>query len=189
MHYSDQAIVEGIRQKDGGVLKYIYAQCFPSVSYLVRSNSGNEDDVQDVFQDAMVILYKNISEGNFELHCSFQTYLYSVCKRLWMKKLQAKQKQEVSLSNFAATVELSEINLIAIYDVEEEKFRAYQKHFLRLPVECQKLLRLFVSKVSLRDIAAQMGFKSEKYAKLRKFLCKEELKRNVLNDPECKQFF
>lgn len=51
------------------------------------------------------------------------------------------------------------------------------------------LLRLFLKQISLKEIAEIMGFSTEKYAKLRKFLCKEELKRRILSDPEYKQYF
>jgi hypothetical protein len=47
---------------------------------------------------------------------------------------------------------------------------------------------LFMKKVSLREIAAEMGFKTEKYAKTRKYLCKEELKKRIINDPNCQKF-
>jgi hypothetical protein len=42
---------------------------------------------------------------------------------------------------------------------------------------------LFLKKLSLREIASIMGYKSENYAKTRKFDCKEELKKRILNDP------
>jgi hypothetical protein len=42
--------------------------------------------------------------------------------------------------------------------------------------------------VSLRDIASIMGYKTEKYAKTRKYLCKEELKRRIATDPRYSKF-
>ncbi|MDZ4203270.1 MAG: sigma-70 family RNA polymerase sigma factor [Bacteroidales bacterium] len=188
MHHSDQTIIEGIRQRNSIILKHIYSQCYPYINNLVRTNSGELEDVQDVFQDCMVILYKKLKEGDIELQCSFNTYLYSICKRLWLKKLQTRRQEESAIRDIASTVELSEDDLIRIYDEEEEKKRKFQKHFLSLKEECQTLLRLFLKRNSLKEIADVMGFKTEKYAKLRKFLCKEELKRRILNDPECKQF-
>jgi hypothetical protein len=67
--------------------------------------------------------------------------------------------------------------------VENEKIKIYQKHFLSLGDDCQKVLRLFLRKISLREIAEIMGYKTEKYAKTRKYECKEELKNRILNDP------
>ena len=38
--------------------------------------------------------------------------------------------------------------------------------------------------IAMREIAKTLGFKTEKYAKTRKYLCKEELKKRVANDPQ-----
>ena len=45
-----------------------------------------------------------------------------------------------------------------------------------------------MKKMSLKEIAEEMGFKTEKYAKTRKYLCKEELKKRIINDPKCQKF-
>jgi hypothetical protein len=45
-----------------------------------------------------------------------------------------------------------------------------------------------MNKVPLREIAEIMGFKTEKYAKTRKFMCKEKLKNAIISDPNCKKF-
>ena len=69
-----------------------------------------------------------------------------------------------------------------------EKLRLYQQHFLTLSNDCQKILILFMKKMSSKAIAEEMGFKNEKYAKTRKYLCKEELKKRIINDPKCQKF-
>jgi DNA-directed RNA polymerase specialized sigma24 family protein len=71
---------------------------------------------------------------------------------------------------------------------EQEKYRLFQQHFLKLSPDCQKVLRLFMGKTSLREIADIMGFKTEKYAKTRKFMCKEKLKNSIINDPFFKKY-
>lgn len=107
MKYSDLEIIEGIRQKDSKVISYIYKSCYPTISHLIHSNAGNAEDVQDVFQDAMVVLYKKLKEDDFDLYCAFGTYLYSICKRLWLKKLTTRQKEEIAIKDIAHTVALS----------------------------------------------------------------------------------
>ena len=73
-------------------------------------------------------------------------------------------------------------------DAENEKYRLFQKHFLKLSEDCKKILKLFMNKVPLREIAEIMGFKTEKYAKTRKFMCKEKLKNAIFNDPNYKKY-
>ncbi|MFA4864355.1 MAG: hypothetical protein WC605_11375, partial [Bacteroidales bacterium] len=71
---------------------------------------------------------------------------------------------------------------------EHEKYRLFQQHFLKLSEDCQKILQLFLGKTSLKEIAEIMGFKTEKYAKTRKFMCKEKLKNSIINDPNFKKY-
>jgi hypothetical protein len=66
-----------------------------------------------------------------------------------------------------------------------EQTRLYQVHFLSLPKDCQKLLKMFVQKKTMKEITKALGIKTEKYAKTRKYLCKNLLRKRILKDPKC----
>jgi len=189
MHYSEEEILKGIKLRSDAVLKYVYEECYPLIRNLVLKNSGDQEDVQDVFQDAMIILFKKVKQNELELQCSFKTYLFSICNHLWLQRIEKRRKETTAFRNVAHTTELNEEELIDIYDDEAEKFRIYQKHFLSLDKDCQELLKLFLKKSSIREIADIMDYKTEKYTKVKKYRCKEELKRRVINDPNYKILF
>ncbi len=67
------------------------------------------DDARDIFQEAMVVLYEKSKDTTFSLNCQIKTYVYSVCRRLWLKRLQ-------QLSKYSTQVE----SLEEIVPVEEE---------------------------------------------------------------------
>lgn len=187
IHFSDEAIIEGLRLKSDYIIKYIYKELFPMISFLVTKNNGNEEDAEDIFQDSLVVMFKKIKANELELNCSFRTYLYSVGRNLWLQKLKQRRQFTREFGDVESYVNIAEYPLINPKD-EMEKFRLYQEHFLTLGDDCQKVLLLFMKNVSLKDIANQMGFKTEKYAKTRKYLCKEELKKRIINDPKCHKF-
>lgn len=189
VRYSDEAILEGIRLRSYRIIEHVYDECFPLIKYMVVRNLGEAEDATDVFQDTMVALYSQIREGNLVLTCSFRTYLYSVSKNIWLNKLRNRQMEAIVFRDVANTIELEEEMLINLYDLEIEKIRKYRQHFFTLGNDCQMILRLYVEKKSMREIAEIMGYKSERYAKLRKYMCKEELKKRIMNDPECQNFF
>lgn len=189
MHYTDEAILEGIRLRSTVIIEYVYEECYPLIRNMVLKNSGETEDVQDIFQDAMVVLFRKVREEDLALQCSFKTYLFSICNHLWLQRLERRKKETSVFRSVAQTVELSEEELIEIYDEETEKYRIYQKHFLDLDEECQNLLRIFLKKLSIREIADIMGYKTEKYAKVKKYRCKEELKRKIMNDPAYRNLF
>lgn len=187
IHYTDEAIVQGIKFRDSSVISYIYKDYYPTIKYLISTNSGSESDAEDVFQDALIILYKKIIEENLILTSSFKTFLYSICRNLWLQRLDKKvfSNEFLELENISA---IQETIYSEFSDTEDEKFKLYQVHFLNLSEDCQKVLRLFMNKVALKEIAEIMGFKTEKYAKTRKFMCKEKLRIAILNDPKSKKF-
>lgn len=189
IRYSDEAIVEGLRLRSDLIIRYLYQEFFPMVKYLVMSNSGGTEDAEDIFQDGLVVVFKKIRVRELDLTSSFRTYFYVICRNLWLVKLK---KQKRYIREFSDLEEFKDIT----YDernqhedeADQEKFRLYQKHFFTLGEDCKKVLMLFMKKIPLREIASEMGYRTEKYAKTRKYLCKEELKRRIINDPKCQKF-
>ncbi|MGE5383213.1 MAG: RNA polymerase sigma factor [Omnitrophica WOR_2 bacterium] len=188
IHYSDEAIIEGLRLRSDYIIKYIYQELFPMILYLVTKNNGSEEDAEDIFQDSLIVVFKKIKANELDLTCSFRTYIYSVSRNLWLQKLSKQKQFSREFSDVETYITMSDYILTEKKQDEIEKFRLYQQHFLTLGDDCQKVLMLFMKKVSLRDIATEMGFKTEKYAKTRKYLCKEELKKRIINDPKCQKF-
>ncbi len=188
IHYSDEAIIEGLRLRSDYIIKYIYQELFPMILFLVTKNNGSEEDAEDVFQDSLIIVFKKIKANEFDLSCSFRTYLYSVSRNLWLQKLSKRKQFSREFSDVETYITMTDYALSEKNQDELEKFRLYQQHFLTLNDDCQKVLMLFMKKVSLKEIAIEMGYKTEKYAKTRKYLCKEELKKRIINDPKCQKF-
>lgn len=188
IHYSDEAIIEGLRLRSDYIIKYIYQELFPMIMFLVTKNNGNEEDAEDVFQDGLIVVFKKIKADELELNCSFRTYIYSICRNLWLQKLSKRKQYTREFNDVEDYVTTTEYNIKNNNLDELEKFRLYQQHFLTLNKDCQKVLLLFIKKMPLKEIAVEMGFKTEKYAKTRKYLCKEELKKRIINDPKCQKF-
>ncbi len=186
IYYNDEDILSGLKVQDRSVVNYVYKEFFPTIKYLITTNSGSEIDAEDVFQDALVIIFKKVRSDDLILTSSFKTYLYSVCRNLWLQRLDKKafSSEFLELENLN---ELQDTIQFEFTDNENEKYKLFQQHFLELGEDCQKVLKLFLQKVPLKEIADLMGFKSEKYAKTRKFMCKEKLKQQIINDPRFKK--
>jgi RNA polymerase sigma factor (sigma-70 family) len=185
IHYSEKEIIEGFIRRDNDVLKYIYFEYLPSVKHLVKSQNGSTIDAEDLFQDALIIIFEKARTDGFKLNCSFKTFLYSVSKYLWMHRLE-KMNREVTYSD------VMENTLLGYYDVEKvafesEKDKLYHEHFIRLGENCQKVLSMVFMKMSTREITRKMGYKSEMYVRKRKSQCRRILIRSIMNDPQFKQ--
>ena len=185
VHYTVEAIIEGLKTSDNNVLEYVYKKYFPIVRFFVIKNSGTDEDAKDVFQESLILIYKRLKDESLDLTCSFKTYLYSVCRIQWLRQLEKKKVRNEVVTDNQVFVQLDEDieELVA----EQEQFRIYQKHFQLLHKDCQEILRLFLKKVPLKEIAQKMNIKSDKYLKKRKYACKEALIKRIQNDPDYKR--
>ncbi len=183
--YNVEEILDGIRLNDIKVLQYVYKTYYSYTKYFIINNSGHEDDAKDIFQEALVVIYRKLLDEQLTISCTFKTYLYSVCRLLWLKQLEKRKvKNETSLDreNFIELADETK-NL----SVQNEKYRLYQKYFNLLGKDCRKVLEMSLEKIPLKQIAEIMGYKSEKYAKKRKYQCKERLIKEIKKDPQFKE--
>ena len=177
----NKIIIEGILNQDKDILKKIYLFYFPVIKRLVLDNRGCEQDAKDVFQEGIIIIYRKIKEGDLVLKASFKSYIYSVCRFIWIKQYTRNKENAEKLEIFMEYNDIPEIETDEY--LKHEQYKLYQKHFKRLEKDCQLLLQLFLKKVPLKEIAEKLNIKSEQYIKRKKYKCKEQLVRYIKSDP------
>jgi len=180
--YTNEAIIYGLKARDEKVISYIYKQSYAQVRFFITSNNGTVMDAEDIFQDALVLIYKNIASEKFVLTCSFSTYLFSICRHLWLQKLNRNLRNVSIDDNMTSCDPFEDEEKLKDHLMESEKYRLFQKHFNRLKAGEQKILKLYMSKTHGREVASIMGYKSDKYAKYRKYVIKEKLKAMIMSD-------
>ena len=143
---------------------------YPKIEKLILSKGGTKADATDVFQEALIVLNRNLEKSDFTLTASFYTYLYSVSRFIWKDQQKQFSKQELHDLN---TEDVSIFHSV----LEEKKYQLAEQAFRELGDRCQQLLQWFyVKKMSFKDIAEQMQFKSEKIAKNQKYKCLQKAK-------------
>jgi len=179
--FTAEEIIEGIQNRDTNVLDYVYENFFYQIKVFISKNSGSDEDAQDIYQDAILVIYQKIMRENLTLNSSFSTYLYSVCRLLWLKQLEQKKLKTMFMEDTSKFVELDD----GITDVHESniRYKLYQDHFKKLSYNCQKILELFLARIQLKEIARILGLKGDKYVKKRKHQCKEKLVSSIKSDP------
>lgn len=182
--YSNIELLNGILRNDTLVLQFIFKTFYSNINFFIKKNKGDEEDANDIFQEAIIIIYRKLKANDLVLDCTFDTYLYSVCRLLWLKELEKRKIEQESIKdNHEYHEDVYDDSLASTID-KNERYRLYQKHFSLLGKDCQKILQLHFDRVPLKNIADMMGFKSEKYAKKRKFSCKEYLIKSIKQDME-----
>lgn len=179
---SDISIINGIRSQDDKILNWLYDNYFQDVRKHVLNNSGSDDDVSDVFQDTIIVLYNKITDGQLELTSDLKGYFFGVARNVWNAQLRRKQK----------TVELE----IDVPDDEADSDqsnpvleRIVARVFPKLKPDQQMVLNLFSGGMTYEEIADKMNLKNELYARRKKYLAKEALIGIMKEDPEYQEYF
>jgi RNA polymerase sigma factor (sigma-70 family) len=175
---NDNHIIELLRSsKSDKAFLSLYTH-YPKVEKLVRDFGGTRDEAKDVYQEALVILYNKVNSTDFKLSAQLGTYLYSVCRFLWMDEMKKKKKRGEKKFDERFEVGFAEEMNEAVE--KERKIRRVEEALALLGQKCKELLRLFYfNNKSMKEIAKQLGYASEDTAKTQKYKCIESAKKII----------
>ncbi len=176
----DLQLLKGALKADNRSIQQLYDLALPSVISWVEENSGTEADARDIFQEALIALFRKLESGDFTLTCTLKSFLRIMCRNLWLTKLRDRKKYKASPLEGIEEVSLEKD--VVEHLEQSDRNRLFFKHFDKLGESCRKILSLFFDKTPLAEIAIQMDT-SENYIKKRKFQCKEQLVKAVQSDP------
>ncbi|HOY05715.1 MAG TPA: sigma-70 family RNA polymerase sigma factor [Saprospiraceae bacterium] len=177
--YPNEWYLEGLRDRKDETIKTIFEEFLPRIAVYIRQNQGTNEDANDVFQDALVAIFRKTD--TLVLKASFYTFLYAVCRNIWLNKLRRKKfTGEVTEQEFAVLREQQEIEPAV---EEAERYDLLYKNFDHLPPDCRKLLLLcWHSGKGMEEIAAEMEI-TYAYARKRRHVCTGKLIVSIKSDP------
>ncbi|MCC7401840.1 MAG: sigma-70 family RNA polymerase sigma factor [Chitinophagaceae bacterium] len=173
---NEKTLLQGLARSDKKAVETIYRENYNMIQSLIINNNGSADDAKDIFQEAMIVLYEKTRSGTFELNCRIQTYIYSVCRRLWLKRLQQLNRYSPEVTDTVETVPVEE----EIEDIERKnaEFEMMDKAIDSLGEPCRSLLEAYyLKKKSMIEIAADFGYTNADNAKTQKYKCLMRLKK------------
>ena len=166
----DKQILELLRKGDHHkVLENLYKGYLP-IKQFIQKHGGSEDDVKDVFQEALIIFYQKAVKPEFQLTSKISTYLYSTCRYIWKDRLKQKN-MFVSHDDFSFT----DVENYTVENTEEN--RSLDRILIQLSDKCQSVLEgYYILKMSMKEIADSFGYSSVGSAKNQKYKCLEKAK-------------
>ncbi len=173
---SDARILDGIRQGDESALVTLYEAHRRPITAHVMRNNGTQDDANDVFQEALVILWERVRAGNYQHTAALGTFLYATARNLWLRRLAVAWRERPLDPDSDGTSSDDPSPLEDL--VAHETTTAVRDALDRLGEPCRSLLVLFYwEEASMEEIARQLGLANAATAKSKKYQCKEQLKR------------
>lgn len=157
-----------------------------TLAYLQGVFSFSRSDCEDVFQEAFIVLYKNVTEGKLSLTSSLSTYFIGICRNKAHEKLREKGKELNIIDAFPNTIkdefEDERIDrLLALEDdsnqIEIRKEAVVREIVSKLPSPCDQILWGFYRDgFSMKTLAKMYNYNSEGSVKVTKHRCGEKFK-------------
>ena len=159
-------------------------------AYLISRYSLSEDECADVFQDSLVILWKNINENKVDskdLGLSSSTYFMTICRNKTMELLRSKSKYtttpyEINPNKDHHDYQEDQVEIIlsledARENVQKEKEALVRDIVKNLPSPCNELLwGYYGDGHSMKMLAEMFNYASENAVKVTKHRCCEKFR-------------
>jgi len=177
LYNTDNKIIEGILAGDEMALRVLYKLYYTVIYKFIVNNQGNEDDAKDIYQEGIIIVHNNILNGVFKQESGLKTYLYSVCRRLWLTELKSRAKVYSKVYDSADVVNIpnEEVEEAAFDSVQ---FKRLEKSLEHLGEPCRTIIYdFYILHRSMQDIAEKMNYTNTDNAKTQKYKCLQRLKK------------
>lgn len=172
----ERSLLEGLAREDKDAIEQIYKDNYNMVQSLILNNSGTSDDAADIFQEAMIVLFEKAKNPDFELNCHLKTYIYSVCRRLWLKKLQQAQRFIKQSDELEQVVPVEEE--LELHEKRQQDFSIMENAMSKIGEPCKSLLEAYyIQKKQMQQIATEFGYTNADNAKTQKYKCLVRLKK------------
>jgi RNA polymerase sigma factor (sigma-70 family) len=171
---ADHTVLERIKQGDEKILVYMYNEHYTMVKNFVLKNSGDDTVVDDIMQDTVIAVWRNVNKPDFLLQSKLSTYLMAIAKNLWFKELKKRSRFKLVDEHKQFETESVDINVnidqsIIVRLVEE------------MDETCRKLLSYFYfDGFNNNVIAEKLGFANSNTVKSKKYQCFKKLQTRVV---------
>ncbi|HEY3430691.1 MAG TPA: sigma-70 family RNA polymerase sigma factor, partial [Cyclobacteriaceae bacterium] len=179
-HNFDELILAEIRKKDERALRELYRTHYPMVVHLICSNNGTEQEAKDIYQEAVIAFYEKAQQPQFTLTCKIKTYIYAVCRRLWLKRLWEKKRVSANIQEVETFSGIDdEMNEI---EEKENRFQKMGTALNTLGEPCRSIIEdYYIRDLSMENISEKFGYTNADNAKNQKYKCLQRLKKLFFN--------
>lgn len=185
----DAELLEAIRQVRGldAAIKSIYRDHYESLAWIVKNNSGSQQDAEDIFQEVLVNFIELVQKDKFRGESSVKTFLFSMTKNTWLNELKKRGRsdsRELKYEKMKDKEETDVSHLIAEREVKKQVMDIVSQ----LGDTCKKILVMFYyENLSMKEILANLEYENEQVVRNKKYKCLKQLEQMITSDPSLTQ--
>ena len=169
---SQPAWVLGLRRNDPATVRVLYSKHFPGVRQYVLQNSGTDHDAQDMFQEAMTVLWMNVKEERIGPDSDPGGFLFRVAKNKWLDHVRSAAHKHMKVVH---DDRINDVHAEVVDDIEDRIVRL-RSVYDNLDDKCRQVLdRFYFERKDLATIATEMGVEEESIRTI-KYRCMMKLR-------------
>ena len=154
------------------------------VKNYIKKNSGRADDADDVFQDALLIFYKQVKGNQFDEKYKVFGYVYRISINRWLNKIN--KDKRIQLEEDITELDQKNIEFERIDNSNDtKKQEIIAQLFRQLGEKCEEIMSLTTYyDLSIEDIQHRLEMKSEGSVKMQLKRCRDKLVELLKEKPE-----
>ncbi len=175
----DEQLLAELKKRDRNALKSVYIEYKTEFFKFASRYTKDDSLLEDVFQDAIIVLYENALAGKLDhLKSCLKTYLFGTGKFMLFKHFRDSKKQVYTDEEY----KFDQYEQAVIEDVSsDEGLSTYQKllvaNFKKLGDKCREVLELFyLQNLKLEEIMTRQGYENKNVVKSQKSRCLKSLR-------------
>ncbi|WP_299251881.1 RNA polymerase sigma factor [uncultured Cytophaga sp.] len=180
----EKEIPDLIKQgKDADVIHLFYKLVYPRVKKAILKRGGKKEDIEDVFQESIMYLYKQIIGDKFSDKYTVYGFLYTHTIHRWMNYLR-KNNRYVHV-DFQTDISYGNLKVDhdEVYPTAKEG-NLITELFSTIGNTCIEILTYTIyQNLMMEDIQIRMGFETEGAVKMKLKRCREKLYKEIEKNP------
>lgn len=182
---SEQDLLNGLKSSDQAqnnlALKQLYQLYYQDVEKFTITFTGNVEDAKDVFQDAVVAIYRMVKDDKYPANCPIKAYFIAICKNLLLKKKKM-MKTVTEDEHLKSVADSAQTALEHLQTTEKSRSLLSVVH--QLGEECKAILTsYYFENLSYKEICQKLVQVSEDSVKMKKKRCMNRLKELLGDNP------
>lgn len=182
---NDEQLISQLKKRDRNALKSVYLDYKTEFFRFMSRYNAEENTLEDIFQDALIVLYENASAGKLdELKSSLKTYLFGTGKFMLFKHFRDSKKEVFTQEDYVFdNYEQSVIEDVYLDEGPSDNQKLLVANFKKLGNKCREILELFyLQGLKLEEIVSVQGYENKNVVKSQKSRCLKSLKELIMRN-------
>ncbi|NLR90065.1 MULTISPECIES: RNA polymerase sigma factor [Flammeovirga] len=173
-----KSLLEDLKEHRESAWKYLYVNYQAMIVNLVKKNGGDEEAGKEVFQSVIIDLHNNLEKGRVRDDSNLKNYLYTLAYNQWRVFLRNNKGKNDELEHDNTLLDDS----VSFDEEQYELFDEMSSIINHLGTKCQELIHSKYSKIklSMSEIAEQLGFANARSATSQLNKCMEKARKEAV---------